>query len=565
MTTVPYRQLPWVGVDTLTAWTAGDLALVNQVPDAASVGAPRAGPVEFWLMCTVASQQVDQSTIDVWIKPTAGGSFEQVIDNGVFQGSWTGTITSVSAGGVDRIVSITPSSDFGSEAVVSVRVVADVTGSGFAIDETYSFTIEDYEQPQVQSAIGYWPTTVRVTFNEDMGDNALSASGYTVEPWQTGRRAAVTPTVTGVVRLSTTEYELTTDWELTPGAQYRVIAAATVLDEAGNGVDPSANYAVLDAFDYRDDRRLFDGWRIYEQLAEYDRRRDQVGDLERLSEVRQNAVDLELKYADDLRDLTDPDWCDVKYLDHLLYDNGNPLTFVTDEQTKRRIAWSCSELNKRRGTNPGIVLGVTLVTGLECEVVTDRSRRWKLGFRNEDVETAVNESYVRYEAHRILTAGGVHGAEDTVNVVLASLYPASGEAETVTLVNGILTAYQGHRVLTAGGVHGAADTTNAVYRAAATDWLSAAELGGEIIRKYEAHIILTAGGVHGAEDTINSIESRPGDALGDGTLLGGVPATPFSFWLKFDQVLTDAQREDVRKTAEAMRSGPSRYLGTIET
>lgn len=562
--TAPSRQIPWVGIDGLRAYQAGDLALVNQVPASGASGGGKDGPIVFGLMCTVAGRAVDNTTIDVWVKKSAASSFEQAIDDGVFQGGWTGTVLGTTPAG-DRIVTIVPYFTFDSEAVVSVRVVADVDGGGgFAIDETYSYTVEDHLAPQLASATGWEPKKVRFTFNETgMGASALVAANYSIAPYQPGRRAAVTPTVQSVEALAV-GFELTTDWELTPGAQYTLTAGAAVADAAGNPIDSSADSVEFTAYDYREPRRLFDGWKIYQQLAAYDRRRDMSGDLEKFSEVRQNALDLALKYVDDLKDLTDPDFCSAEYLDHLLYDNGNPLTFVTDEQLKRRIAWRCKELNKKRGTVPGIVLAVEIVTGLVAVHVADRSRRWKLGFREDDVEATVNELYLKYEAHRVLTTGGVHGAADTTNVISPSLYPADGEAETVALLNAILTAYEAHRVLTAGGVHGAADSTNVVYRAAATDWRTAANLSGEVRRKFNTHIVLTAGPVHGAADTINEADQRPGDALNFDTRLGGGASMPWDFWLQFDVALTAAQRVLVEQTADAMRAGNSHYLGTIE-
>lgn len=561
--TAPNRQIPWVGIDGLRAYTAGDLALVNQKPSNASTGASKTGPIVFGLMCTVSGRNVDNSTIDVWVRKSASDFFEQVIDDGVFQGSWTGSISGTTPT-TDRIVSITPNFTFGSEAVVSVRVVADVDGGGgYAIDETYSFTVEDHQHPSLDSATGWLPTKIRFTFDEDMGASALVAANYALAPYQVDPRAAVTPTILSVEAVGS-EYEITTDWELTPGAEYQLTASSAVEDDVGNSMDPASDSTTFTAYDYRDAGRSYDGWKIYEQLSEYDRRRDQSQDLERFCEVEQNSVDLALKHIDDFRFLTDPDFCSAEYLDHVLYDNGNPLTFVTDVQLKRRIAWRCVELNQKRGTAPGIVLAVLLVTGLDCTFVTDRSRRWKLGFREDDVEDTANALYVGYEAHRVLTAGGVHGAADSTNAVSASLYPASGQAESVALINAVLAAYEAHRILTAGGVHGAADSTNQVHRVASTDWRTAANLSGEIVRKFNSHIILTAGSVHGAADTANEVTQRPGDALNFDTRLGGGASMPWDFWLEFDQALTAAQRTIVGQAAAAMKSAPSHYLGTIE-
>lgn len=115
----------------------------------------------------------------------------------------------------------------------------------------------------------------------------------------------------------------------------------------------------------------------------------------------------------------------------------------------------------------------------------------------------VNDLKVQYEAHRVLTTGGVHGAADSTNVVTSS--DATDLASAITLANDIKTQYNAHRVLTAGSVHGAADTTNVVSSADATTLATLITLVNEIRVDYEAHRVLTSGGVHGAADSTNVV------------------------------------------------------------
>lgn len=117
--------------------------------------------------------------------------------------------------------------------------------------------------------------------------------------------------------------------------------------------------------------------------------------------------------------------------------------------------------------------------------------------------TLVNDLKAMYEAHRVLTTGGVHGAADSTNVV--SSPNATSLATAITLANDIKTQYNAHRQLTAGSVHGAADTTNVVTSANATDLATLITLVNEIRVDYEAHRVLTTGGVHGAADSTNVV------------------------------------------------------------
>jgi hypothetical protein len=119
--------------------------------------------------------------------------------------------------------------------------------------------------------------------------------------------------------------------------------------------------------------------------------------------------------------------------------------------------------------------------------------------------TLVNELKADYEAHRVLTAGSVHGAADTTNVVSSA--DATDLASAITLANEIKTDYEAHRILTAGSVHGAADTTNAVTAADATGRSTLISLVNDIRTQYEAHRVLTAGGVHGAADSTNVVSA----------------------------------------------------------
>jgi hypothetical protein len=117
--------------------------------------------------------------------------------------------------------------------------------------------------------------------------------------------------------------------------------------------------------------------------------------------------------------------------------------------------------------------------------------------------TLVNEIKTDYEAHRILTAGSVHGAADTTNTVSAA--DATDLATAITLANEIKVDYEAHRVLTAGSVHGAADSTNVVTASDATTLATLITLINDLRTQYEAHRVLIAGSVHGAADTTNTV------------------------------------------------------------
>lgn len=142
--------------------------------------------------------------------------------------------------------------------------------------------------------------------------------------------------------------------------------------------------------------------------------------------------------------------------------------------------------------------------------------------------TLLNEAVLDYEAHRVMVAGGVHGAADATNVITVQS-PATTEAEAVALAKDLKDRYNAHRVLTGGGEHGAADNTNSIVAADPSNWATVLTLVDEFKNTtgFNAHIILTAGGVHGAADTVNTITAA--DA--------GYPATAGGYPLSLSTVL----------------------------
>lgn len=121
------------------------------------------------------------------------------------------------------------------------------------------------------------------------------------------------------------------------------------------------------------------------------------------------------------------------------------------------------------------------------------------------LNTLLNEIKTDYEAHRVLTAGGVHGAADSTNTITAA--NATDTATRIALANDLRTKYEAHRIRTSGGVHGAADTVDVITAPVATDDATALMLALDLKAKYNAHRVLTAGAVHGAADSANPVTS----------------------------------------------------------
>lgn len=125
--------------------------------------------------------------------------------------------------------------------------------------------------------------------------------------------------------------------------------------------------------------------------------------------------------------------------------------------------------------------------------------------------TLLNEIKADYNAHRVLTAGPVHGAADNTNTVTVA--DATDAPTRIALANDLRAKYQAHRVLTAGGVHGTADNTNTIVLPPATDDATAVALTIELKAKYNAHRVLITNGVHTTADNTN-VTTSPNPSAG---------------------------------------------------
>jgi hypothetical protein len=114
---------------------------------------------------------------------------------------------------------------------------------------------------------------------------------------------------------------------------------------------------------------------------------------------------------------------------------------------------------------------------------------------------------VQYEAHRILTAGTVHGLADSTNALVTVTKPTT-RAAAVAMVNDIRAKMSAHMILIAGTVHGAVDTASAAsVRAVNPDagWEDIKGLANHLRSRYELHRARTIPAVHGAADATNVI------------------------------------------------------------
>lgn len=306
-----------------------------------------------------------------------------------WENGWTGTVTASS--GTDPFVFLRveaqqpAAAPFASEQVVAVRVVV-APGPTPALDETYTFTVEDLTPPALVSAVALDARTVRLTFDDAMAltgeGSALAPDAYTVTRRNVDPAPAVHLDVTAaavVAGSGDTQVDLTVHWEQTPGCTYDVAVAPAVTDSAGNGVQgpavPFAGFAPAAPAG-----RRFSHWR--HMVPAINRVEDDTGDLERFSGCVQEVLDLLLSGIDAYVDQFDPDRCADDALDGMLYDLGNPFAWealTLSAAQRRKLVTYLVEIYRGKGTAVGIEQTILFLLGVTARVVPYQAEGWTLG------------------------------------------------------------------------------------------------------------------------------------------------------------------------------------------
>lgn len=124
---------------------------------------------------------------------------------------------------------------------------------------------------------------------------------------------------------------------------------------------------------------------------------DRKLDLERDSYLRKLAVVLQdlinvLWYRiDELAYMDDAGRCAYDWVDHLLYERGNPFRFPIDTETlRRRVANALPGFYKKVGTTSGITDMLYLLLGIEFTILPYiNSSYWQIGFSTLGIETVL--------------------------------------------------------------------------------------------------------------------------------------------------------------------------------
>jgi len=311
---------------------------------------------------------------------------------------------------------------------------------------TYTFTIEDLTPPKLVAVEAIDQTTVRVTFDDQMtvatvqdilnwvdsierqnidpvpgvtldvvgvsiaeplsaqlvpiawvfADSSERLAAHGFEPTDVGMLAfqesdstywmlteiSTSPPSTWVEVLIGQQFDLTVNWEMTPGCRYQVTVNPAVEDDSGNSIDPDFDVNWFTGFQPEvPECRRFSHWK--HMVPEDNKRQDATRDLERFSGCIDEVLKLLLHDVDRFTDQFDPDKATPEQIDAMLYDMGNPFgqclpLELTDIQ-KKKLLRILVDIYKSKGTAWGIEQTIFFLIGEVVEVVEYMAGGWILG------------------------------------------------------------------------------------------------------------------------------------------------------------------------------------------
>ncbi len=327
--------------------------------------------------------------------PPWGGSVTKTVSTDPFVGLW-----------VELAQTAPP--QFTSEQVVDVEISVAVTGGyghgpyghypfghppapTFTPLVTYQFTCEDVTPPKLLSAVDVWDKTARVTFDDAMAvagaGSVLAPAAWLVETLNIDPVPGVALAIASVAEVDGSDakvFDLTFDWEQTPGCLYRLTVDSAVTDSSDNAMDPDYRTATFNGFQPAHPAgRHFDIWSM--MVPKKNREEDATKDLARFVGCFQELLDLMLISCDRFMDQYDPDLCSDRDIDAMLYDMGFPFEgpgwsdLVLTDDERRKVLRLLMDIYRSKGTDIGIEQTVYLLLGVIAEVKEFSAVGWRLG------------------------------------------------------------------------------------------------------------------------------------------------------------------------------------------
>jgi phage tail-like protein len=413
-------ELPAFYVDAIVLDdTATGISLVNRIPEPDETQVPLDASIRVEFM-DVTGTGVDLASTKVYVRGTLA------FDGGVFQTGFSG---SYSTPQTDTLrVEVQPDDPYEGEELITVRALASVTGGAYSVDQTYTFTALDVAAPRLVSATPQDQKVIRLSFSEPVveGDgtdsnDATNPANYTFERLSV---PAVTLRAVSVEAVTPTSVDVTVQWPMTPGAQYRV-TGANLEDEHENAIAAPYDNALFNGYQPPVPAgRRFSLWLLMPARI---RQEDQegTGDLKRFLDALQEPIDLMMYEIDRFLDFLDPQATPDAWVDIMLSDVGNPFDIDMTYEKKRKLLHVFRAAMLLSGSDPGIVNLVRFIMDLDIEVVPYDSIGMSLGesLLGEDWTLGASGRFLRYAfdviSPRVLSAEERSTLRKLVNYIQA--------------------------------------------------------------------------------------------------------------------------------------------------
>ncbi len=348
-------ELPAFYVDAITFEGATERPiLANRIPEPGESQVPLDADIQLDIM-DVGSSGVDLLNTQVFVRGVLafnGGSFQPG-----FQGP-NSTYLYPQADVLRVIIDPEVQNQFSSLEQVNITVHAVLTGGTGFLDQEYDFFAVDMTAPRLVSATAISQTVVRLSFDESVlqldplgAGDALNPAGYSFD--RVTAPAASLRAVT-VAPFSPSSVEITTQWEMTPGATY-LVTASLLQDLFGNTILAPFNAVTFVGFSPQvpAGRSNFSLWKLMPREV---RRRDDEGSgfWKLFLGCMQEVIDLFTYQIDRFIDFLDPDYSPEEWVDIMLQDLGNPFRFDLDLNGKRRLISVFRTAINESGSDPGL-------------------------------------------------------------------------------------------------------------------------------------------------------------------------------------------------------------------
>lgn len=341
--------LPALVIDRARAEPVDRPTLINRDPGPSETGVPRASSIYLQIL---DPEEDAPPTADVYVDGVL--AWDGTVKAG-FDGAGSGGATSTGL----LAITLVPTTPFASEAVVSVRVVAETDDEAGSLDTTYTFSIEDVTAPSLVAAQARGQKVVRLSFDEAVV--VTDGTGFTFE--------ALTAPAVGLAAVSAVSggsyVDVTVDQEMSPGQTYQVTAVG-ITDAVGNAIGDADTATFLGFVPIAPSGRRFDLWSM---LPRHNRRTDATGDLRRLIDVFQDVVTLLLAEIDRFADLRDLERAPDAFVDLMLVELGNPFVeFDLSATDRRKLLSLLAGMYQQKGTAVGIENAIRVLLGIESTV-----------------------------------------------------------------------------------------------------------------------------------------------------------------------------------------------------